>query len=255
MLKIKFKNNDYLMARIMISKSVMPKSFANYLWYKYKPSYSNLMKNIKSKDIDNNIILELQQQNFFNNYLKSANENLDRIKNLWNKNANKINLFLLKIFKKDFDINVTAIILPPILNTGTSLKNNLIVWGHENGLKDADYDLVYLVHESLHSYLEKDDISHAIIENIADITLKKYLSGTEFGYDTHPYLQSVHEKILPYWNEYLSNINIKHYSENLLADNSLILNSSTNKNFKIKNMNINEFITFLKQLNLENSTD
>ena len=30
MLKIKFKNNDYLMARIMISKSVMPTSFANY---------------------------------------------------------------------------------------------------------------------------------------------------------------------------------------------------------------------------------
>ena len=31
-----------------------------------------------------------------------------------------------------------------------------------------NYDLVYLVHEYLHSYFENDYLSHSIIEEIAD---------------------------------------------------------------------------------------
>lgn len=255
MLKIEFENNVYIIARIMISKSVMPKSFANYLWYKYKSSYFNLMKNIKSNDIDKNIILELQQQDFFNDYIKSAKENLDRIKALWDKNKNKINLFLLKIFKKDFNISVTAIIVPPLLNTGTSLKNNFIVWGHENGLKDENYDLVYLVHESLHSYFGKDDVSHAIIENITDTELKKYLSCTEFGYDTHPYLKSIHEKILPFWNLYLGKTKDEIIKENKLNKTTYDANVLYENKSKIENMDIDQFVEFLQQLNLDDLKD
>ncbi len=36
MLNIRFQIDDNIMAKIMISKSMMPKKFAHYLWDNYK---------------------------------------------------------------------------------------------------------------------------------------------------------------------------------------------------------------------------
>lgn len=60
MLNIKFKTDKKLLARIIISKSYMPTSYANYLWNKYNSSYIFLQSNLESYKIDNNLISELQ---------------------------------------------------------------------------------------------------------------------------------------------------------------------------------------------------
>ena len=244
MLRIKFKNDADVLARVMISKSMMPKKFAHYLWDNCKLSYSLLLKDIKSNEIDNNIILELQQQDFFRNYYEKAKKNLERIQNNWEKNSDRINLFLNKIFKKEFTLDSTAIIVPPSLNTGTSIGNNQIVWGHVNGVNDENYDLVYLVHESLHSYFFKNDLTHTIIENIADIELAKYLNKTG-GYECHEDLKSMHIKILPFWNLYLNK-----GLEEIERENEINNISYDPKDFekyrdKIRCMDIDEFVEFL----------
>lgn len=72
MLNIKFKIDKDIMAKLVISKNLMPIPFANYIYDKYKSSYLLLLRNSKSNKIDNNIILELQQQDFFKQYLNEC---------------------------------------------------------------------------------------------------------------------------------------------------------------------------------------
>ena len=254
MLNIRFQIDDNIMAKIMISKSMMPKKFAHYLWDNYKISYSLLIKDIKSNEINNNIILELQQQEFFKISYEKAKKNLERIQNNWEKNSDRINLFLNKIFKKEFTLDLTCIIVPPSLNTGTSIENNQIVWGHVNGVNDNNYDLVYLVHESLHSYFEKNDLTHTIIENIADIELAKFLNKTN-SYEGHPDLKSMHIKILPFWNIYLNKKQEDIVRENKINNISYNLKDFVEYKTKIKNLNIDEFVEFLEKLNLDKLLD
>ena len=251
MLNIKFKIDKDIMAKLVISKNLMPIPFANYIYDKYKSSYLLLLRNSKSNKIDNNIILELQQQDFFKQYLNEANQNLARIENNWIKYKDKINEYLAKIFKKDFAIDTTAIIVCPALNTGTNLENNTIAWGHQKGLDDAFYDLIYLVHESLHSYFKMDEITHAIIENIADFELTKLLNDSEKGYPGHEYLKMLHIKILPFWNIYLEKKKADIEKTNAINNISYDQSAFDKYKSKIKNMNIDDFVTFLEELDLD----
>ena len=205
MISITFKVEPDFIARYMIKKSKMPRDFANFLWNKYNCSYISLQKNMQSNNIDLNILKELKEQDFFIETLEKAKENLKRIEKNWGLNKEKINNILFKLMKTQFDLHTTCFVLSPELNGGHHLGNFSFIWGHEMGLKNPNYDLVYLVHESLHSYFNSDDLSHAIIENIADIELSKLLDQTNIcRYDTHPFLQELHAKILPFWNLYLN---------------------------------------------------
>ena len=255
MLNIKFQTDEDILARIMISKSEISTSFANYLWDKYKSSYMLLQKDIKVHEIDNNIILELKQQNFFKTFFNEAKNNLKRIKKNWEKYKNKINLFLKGIFKKEFTLETTAIIVAPTLCCGINIGDNKFVWGHKNGLTDKNYDLVYLVHESLHSYFKNDDITHTIIEKISDLELAKFLNDSEKGYTGHSKLKELHIKILPFWNIYLNKTQEDIAKEKELYNINYALNNFIKYKSKINIMNIDDFIKFIKQINLEELLD
>lgn len=246
MLNINFKVDNNILAREMISKSIMPVEYANYLWDRYNSSYIKLQKQINVEDIDVKIIQDLQQQLFFKDFLKQANENLIRIKQKWIQNEEKINKFLLKIMKCDFDLNLTCYIVSPRLNSGHNIGNNSFIWGHTKGLKDINYDLVYLVHESLHAYFSKDNLSHAIIEEISDIELSKLLNKTETGYECHNFTLEDHIKIFPFWNLYLSK-DIKEIEKEQKNRNiEYEIYSFEKFRSDIQKMDINQFIIFLK---------
>ena len=238
------------MARLIISKNKMPTEFANYLWNKYKVSYMCLQRDLNSKEIDNNIILELQKQDFFERLCQGADKNLERIENNWVKNKSKINLFLDNIFKKEFALNETAIIVDPNLCVGMNVGDNKFIWGHKNGVVDKNYDLVYLVHESLHSYFSNSDLTHAIIENIADIELSKYLNNTDKPYDCHEYTKMQHIKILPFWNIYLNKSREDIEKENKISNITYNVNDFAKYKPQIKNKNIDNFVEFLEQQDL-----
>lgn len=247
MLNINFKVDDNILARVIISKSKMPTEFANYLWDKYNSSYIKIQRHLLAADIDSNIIKEVQQQSFFQNFLKQANENLIRIKQNWIQKEKIINEFLLKIIKTDFSLNTTCNIVSPELNTGHNIGNNSFVWGHIKGLEDTNYDLVYLVHESLHSYFESDNLSHSIIEEIADVELCKLLNHTYLGYDYHNFTVENHVKLFPFWNLYLNRnirmIGIEQKYRNIKYDVNIFEKFRND----ISKMNINQFLNFVKR--------
>ena len=176
MLNINFEIDENILSRNIVQRNIMPTDFANYLWEKYNDSYRILKDDDLSKDIDFNILEEIKQQPFFNEILKQAEENCERIKNNWGKKYQEINYFLNNIARTDFLLETTTYIVPPSFYRGVNIGNDYFIYGHPNGLQDENYDLVYLVHESLHSIFPKDYISHAIIENITDIELCKYLN-------------------------------------------------------------------------------
>ena len=250
MLNIRFKTDKDFMARLIISKNNMPTDFANYLWDKYRVSYMTLQKDFQSEEIDNNIISELEKQEFFKKLCDNANNNLERIKDNWGKSKNKINLFLDNIFKKEFALNETAIIMPPTLYAGMNIGDDQFVWGHKYGLVDKNYDLVYLVHESLHSYFPNNNLTHAIIEKIADIELSKYLNNTDKPYDCHEYTKMHHIKILPFWNIYLNKSREDIEKENKDSNITYNLEDFAKYETQIKNMNIDSFTKFLEQQDL-----
>lgn len=81
MLDIKFKTDEDIIARVIISKKcAIPTDFANYLWDKYKISYMLLRRDFMSNEINKDIILELKQQKFFKIYFDESKKNLERIR-------------------------------------------------------------------------------------------------------------------------------------------------------------------------------
>ena len=150
---------------------------------------------------------------------------------------------------------MTAIIASPTLNCGYNIGDNQFIWGHKNGLADENYDLVYLVHESLHSYFKNSEITHAIIENIADFELAKLLNNSEKSYTGHDYIKNLHIKILPFWNLYLNKKREYIENENIINNITYNFNAFSKYHSKIKNMNIDDFVEFLEQLNLDKLID
>lgn len=246
MLSIDFKVDKDILAREMISKNRMPTEYANYLWEKFNNSYMRLQKNVCNNRIDLNILYELQNQKFFDEQMKKAKNNLARIKQNWLSNQEKINCYLTKVMKVDFNLKVQCFIVSPELNEGLNIGNNCVIWGDEQGTINKNHDLVYLVHESLHSFFDRNLLTHTIIEKIADIELCKILSNSSTGYPVHTYTQDNHVKIFPFWNLYMNRskdeIKKEQINENIKydIDKFEIYRDSLSK------MNINEFILFLQ---------
>ena len=151
----------------------------------------------------------------------------------------------------DFLLETTTYIVPPSFYRGRNIGNNYFIYGHPNGLQDENYDLVYLVHESLHSIFPKDYISHAIIENITDIELCKYLNQSKVGYETHKdkQTQEAHAQIFPYWNLYLNKNEEQIKEEQELLNINYDISEYEPFRERISKMNIVEFTNFVLELN------
>ena len=251
MLDIKFQIDKDSLARIVISTSRMPTEYADYLWDKYRSSYQQLQRDAFSNKIDNEILKELQSQAFFEKYYSEAKDNLKRVESAWKENKDKINKFLKDILRKEISLKMTAYICSPNMKMGKNIKNNCFVWGHMDGLDNENYDLVYMVHESLHSYFEWNNLTHAIIENITDVELAKYLNNSKSGYVYHDFTQDIHVRIYPFWNLYLNKP-----VEDIKEDMKITHIKYDVKKFEryrsaLSTMNIDAFVEFLKN-NVDN---
>lgn len=106
-----------------------------------------------------------------------------------------------------FDLNkiLTVYITHPGVPNGKYLGNNTLMWRHQE--KWDNYTTVYLWREILHSYFSPGNLNHALIELIADNELRVRLNkGTYPPFIGHDYLTPIKEKILPYWQTSLREI-------------------------------------------------
>jgi hypothetical protein len=252
MIDIEFKVDEDILARAIIRKSCMPKDFADYLWDKYKPSYKALKEYLNETDINESIIKEVKEQSFFCERLNGSRENLKRVQSCWENNKDKINKFLKSIMKVDIDLKVVGYIVDHKIGIGTNLRNNDFVWGHGLGVENFNYDLIYMTHEALHSFFDRDDISHVIIQYITDIELCKFLNNTNEGYPTHSYLKDITERLYPYWNLYLNKSKEEISKDQEISKIYYNIEDFEEYRDEISNINIIEFIEFAKTKEFEN---
>jgi hypothetical protein len=198
-------------------------NFQNYAWKIDKTLYDLLILRLKLLtpfDFENNIfgkilnyLKTLKQSKYFQKIYEQTENYLKFCQNQWNKNFTKTTQLMTEItgidFKKEnktFEVYFTH----PSLRNGASLlhlvkesKRNIILFGHNEDW--PNYFTVYMWHEILHFYLEKNDINHALIELITDNELRIKLNGGKYPpFIGHKELNKIRIKILPYFKKYLN---------------------------------------------------
>lgn len=108
---------------------------------------------IKRNNIEK-VIDKIKEDNLFKKYYQKAINYMENIKVYWLDNKDKINEYLKNIIKLELDTKAIKVyITHPHLNAGICVDNKNIFFGHLNGLKDINYNIVYLCHEYLHLLL------------------------------------------------------------------------------------------------------
>ena len=177
----------------------------NYKWL-FAGDYKVKLKNIAEKT--EALLTETEKLPLYKKFYKETLKYRDWLENEWSQKKLEVAKHLIDIVKvelpsKDFEV----LVIHPAVGGGCYLGDGKIFWGHS---EDWDnYSLVYLIHEALHGYLGDNELTHALIELIADNELRIRLNkgreyfkcdGEEVG---HNYLRSLEQKLLPTWKTYL----------------------------------------------------
>lgn len=136
----------------------------------------------------------------------------DWLENEWQTKRDEVEKHLKNTLKTDFPPkDFEVLIIHPAVGGGSYLGNSKIFWGHSEDW--GNYSLVYLVHEALHECFGQSDLTHALIELIADNELRIRLNkgGEYFTCNReevgHKYLRELEQKILTEWKIYLNSTN------------------------------------------------
>lgn len=211
----------------------------NTLWNKYKDAYDLI-----NRGIDYRNLFLLNTNEYFDSVSKHLLEMLEEGKDYpevqklyleaeeykkwiidaWDKSQAKIESELASILKINLpNTPLKVLLVPYIIGGGMYLGNNTIFWGdlYGSGERFPNYNLIYLIHESLHSIFGRTNIEHSIIELIADNELRLRLNGEGeyFFYDGkaigHDYLLDTERKLFDDWKLYLKDqdMNIKEFTK------------------------------------------
>lgn len=234
MIKLNFKiDKDYLVYHTLIntdedrfsSKNYKEDiiSFQNYAWNLDKEIYNFLLRRSSGCFLDIKFLtsfdLNKKFKKFFSKIKKSkvfqiiykqTQKYLTKSKKEWAENIERTTDIMSELtgiyFKKEnktFDVYITH----PSLKNGMNyahLNLNIIEFGHYEDF--PNYFTIYMWHEILHFYLGSSDLEHAIIELIVDNELRIKLNKGKYPpFEGHKELDSLKQKILPYWRKYLEN--------------------------------------------------
>lgn len=207
----------------------------NKMWKKYRYAYRFMQLCIKHNLAPFNTINHIVKvMNFtikhplFVDVLNDTNDFLREISTEWNVKKDRVLKIVEDITKIDVfqDFKATLYVTNKKLNAGRNISKyysnkNAFIYGHTN-LCD-NYNMMYLIHESLHSIFGSSEIEHAIIELIADNELRIRLNNTgkyfEYGHD---YLHSILVKLIPDWQMYLtSDENIYDFKNRMLVKHNM----------------------------------
>lgn len=184
-------------------------TFQDEAWKISKDSY-NLLRgelfpdSVSEKNLKNlvSFLKKAKELNSYKKLLKQTSSYKGLVEKQWNKNLKEASLIIKELTGLDLDKSLTVYITHPAFNRGRYLGNNKIAWSH--GEDFPNYSTVYLWHEILHSYLEKNDLTHSIIQLVAENELKTRLNGGKYPpFEGHEDLFPIMKKLLPSWKKYL----------------------------------------------------
>lgn len=179
------------------------KRFANY-----PGAYKVLLKD---KDFANSLKPVFKSDEFAKLY-EEAEKYKEKLKEKWNSLGPKVNNYLTAVLGIDEDKRIKVNVVNPKFNTGTNNLKDNIFWGHYIGQNDPYYDVIYMMHESMHCMypykngwnLEQKGICHALIELAIDNELRCVLEGNMENYsEGHKDNGLLRNKLLPFWCAFL----------------------------------------------------
>jgi hypothetical protein len=149
---------------------------------------------------------QIEQSSEFKKIRQQTEESLQRVKEQWEKNYSQTSQIIENITGLDLNKEVTVLMTHPDLLNGMYLGNNTLAWSHREDW--PNYSTVYLWHEIMHSYFDRTDLSHALIEFVTDNELRTQLNQGETypPFVGHENLFLLEEKILPHWRNYLTEV-------------------------------------------------
>lgn len=136
----------------------------------------------------------------------------EELRERWNLLETKVNNYFSEVLGINEEKQIKVNVVNPEFNTGTNNLKNDIFWGHYKGQTDPYYDVVYMMHESMHCMypykkgwnLEQRSICHALIELATDNELRCVLEGNMQNYsEGHQDNNLQRNKLLPLWCAFL----------------------------------------------------
>lgn len=143
----------------------------------------------------------------FMKLLEETKDYARQVQYKWQDKKRQVYIALLDILRIPVDGEFTCFIVHPETHTGRSLHQsrvNAFVWGHYSHF--PNYDVIYLIHEMMHSIFPFNPIAHTVQELAIDNELRVRLNHG--SYDEKTVVCGIgREKIislmLPEWRRYL----------------------------------------------------
>lgn len=136
----------------------------------------------------------------------------EELQERWNLQKTKVYNYFADVLGINEEKQIKVNVVNPEFNTGTNNLKNDIYWGHYKGQIDPYYDVIYMMHESMHCiYPYKKEwnsrqiaICHALIELATDNELRYVLEGNIKDYSNgHQDNNMQRNKLLPLWCAFL----------------------------------------------------
>ena len=149
-------------------------------------------------------LAKIERSDEFEKIRQQTEAYMEGVKAEWERNYPQTSKAVEQMTGFDLNKQITVNMTHPSLRNGMYMGNDTITWGHT--AEWDNYDTVYLWHEVLHSYLDRSDLSHALIQFIADNELRVRLNAGETypPFEGHKNLFPLMEMVLPHWRSYLA---------------------------------------------------
>ena len=223
---IEFEINEYVILCCFLKKGNT--ETLNRIWDEFpqfRKEYRTLRKTRISTNTDHSgeeFVRIMYEYPEFKKIISETKIYADILEREWLDIREIIMKLLKNILRIDIQNKFKLYVVHPQLSSGWSLhrfEKNAFIYGHHDLWNN--YNVVYLVHEALHSILPFGFIPHAIQQLACDNELRVQLNkihcelapNDKFEYDENTLVGSkidipMMKKILPYWNnEYLKDPN------------------------------------------------
>lgn len=176
----------------------------------------------------------------------------DKLEEQWEDYKDEVNKYFLECLRLDTKKDILANIINPYYRMGTNDMNNEVFFGHVNGIDNPVYNIVYLMHESMHCILpykkewnySQRGICHSVIELATDNELRCRLEGKTDTYNNgHKDGLPQTNKLLPLWCAFLGKTSEEIEQLNKCKDIDFNMYRVLNRK-KFRNMTFPEFMEY-----------
>lgn len=175
-----------------------------------------------------------------------------KLEEQWGDYKDEVNKYFLECLRLDTKKDILANIINPYYRMGTNDMNNEVFFGHVNGIDNPVYNIVYLMHESMHCIFpykkewnnSQREICHSVIELATDNELRCRLEGKTDTYNNgHKDGLPQINKLLPLWCAFLGKTSEEIEQLNKCKDIDFNMYRVLNRK-KFRNMTFPEFMEY-----------